>query len=212
MIALSKFLDPADYAELVEELRLVDQHFTKDREQHPQRRFEYALALRALLEWDRQTALPRSVFYDVGGDGSPFARMLPYPVTTIIDPAREGSSTLDRFVQQSPRLADAVFCLSVLEHVDDLDQFLYHLACLVAPGGLLFLTYDACGVDDRVFPEDTYHFHWMRKRIFGQYALYWLDAQLKPYGFEPFGRTDLTYPGPHVYDYSFASACFRRRL
>ena len=28
-------------------------------------------------------------------------------------------------------------CLSVLEHVDDLDRFLYHLGCLVAPGGRL---------------------------------------------------------------------------
>ena len=44
---------------------------------------------------------------------------------------------------------DLVFCISVLEHVDDVTEFLYHLGCLVAPGGLLFLTVD-CREDNAV--------------------------------------------------------------
>jgi SAM-dependent methyltransferase len=210
---LSKTLDPeSDYVELAEELKIVDRHFHSAREQHPHRRFEYALALRALRTLGRE---PRRIVYDVGGAGSPFHFMLnPLPARIeIIDPDKPPHWTLEQYCRAGAELSDAVFCLSVLEHVDDLDRFLYHLSCLVAPGGLLFLTMDCCNsLGQYGTPEDTYHFHWMRKRIFNAYSLGDLvAAPLLQRDFTHLGSIDLTWHGPQVYDYSFCSLALVKR-
>lgn len=219
MIALSKTLDPADFEELTPELSIVDRWFTREREQHPMRRWEYALALRALTTWRFVSHRTEQIIYDIGGAGSPFQWMLPGPIAQVIDPdsdLRQGNGErlpLDQFVRTNPKLADMVFCLSVIEHVDNLDQFLYHLSCLVAPGGLLFLTMDACGCSIPHGGEDSHHFHWMRKRIFTIGELHQTVAEpLLDYGFNVFGARDLvTWAGPHVYDYTFASLALRKR-
>lgn len=198
-LPLTKAWNPRDYADLTEELQVVDQHFTKDREQHPERRWEYALALRAQGTWleqrDGKVNLP---IVDVGGDGSPFWRMAhPDGIVHVVDPAAAGGKTLADYLQNgTARLAPQVFCLSVLEHVDDLDQFLYHLSCLVAPGGLLFLTMDGCDdyLDD--WPVDSYMYHWMRTRIFNHYG--WrlgVREVLYGYGFGDLGAADINYHG-----------------
>lgn len=218
-LPLSKTLDLADYEELTEELQVVDRHFTSASEQHPARRWEYAMALRALKVWKdgKDYRLPASIA-DVGGGGSPFASMVPvWPL--IIDP--EVSFTLAHYVttpwhsegETHPRLYQAVFCLSVLEHVDDPNQFLYHLSCLVAPGGLLFLTMDCCDCPRHgIGRADTHHFHWMRKRIFSirewQSLLY--EFRLNP-PLSLLGDVDWSYHGDHVYDYSFASLALVKR-
>lgn len=219
-LALSKTLDPADFAELAEELAIVDTHFTSAREQHPMRRWEYAMALRAVREW--QPAYTPVNVYDVGGAGSPFSAMCgslmigdPIVVDPDVEPHKGYRTPLAEFVRGGARLAQAVFCLSVMEHVDDLDQFLYHLSCLVAPGGLLFLTGDYCdgyytAKDDAGVP-DHYHFHWMRKRIFNAYSWGMIAGILHRHSFVHLGGVDVAWHGPQVYDYTFASLALVKR-
>lgn len=210
-LPLSKTLDPADFDQLTEELQIVDAHFTAEVSQHPMRRWEYALALRAYVAWGETTTLGGPL-YDVGGSGSPFYRMLdPYQVR-VVDPQEPDQIDLAELLHQGPKLGAAVFCLSVLEHVEDLDQFLYHLGCLVAPGGLLFLTMDYCDDPALAWPEDRYHFHWMRRRIFNAYSLgRWLSVPLFAYGFQPLGATNFMGFTPAVYNYSFCSLALTKR-
>jgi hypothetical protein len=222
-LPLSKTLDPADFDQLREELAIVDRCFTDEREQHPMRRWEYALALRAYRQWlqrDYETCGHANRTHggrlaDVGGAGSPWSRILGEEAggahVTIIDPAyAPGPKTLAQYIRYGS-LASAVFCLSVLEHVDDLDEFCYHLSCLVAPGGLLFLTMDYC--DSRgAAPADTYHFHWMRKRIFNGITIRDLADIFTDRDFVLLGAQDYADHGPQVYNYTFASLALRKRL
>jgi SAM-dependent methyltransferase len=213
-LALTKTLDPADFDLLPKELAIVDQSFTSASPQHPMRRWEYALALDAIWRWRTQTVRTQPSVVDVGGGGSPFRFMVGpsdgWRTPAVIDP--EESMDLATYIGSHPRLADCVTCLSVLEHVDDLDQFLYHLSCLVAPGGLLFLTVDCCDDPIEGAPSDRYHFHWMRKRIFNRWSMGALvEDRLARWGFTLFGEADLTYHGPHVYDYTFASLALQKR-
>lgn len=216
---LSKTYDPMDLAKLGDPLAIVDQYFTLAESQHQQRRWEYAIALHALTHWkaDRDYRYPRAAA-DVGGSGSPFYRMIDPLVGSaveIIDPSHNQTLAdyLSRLAESGapPSLFDAVFCLSVLEHVDDLERFVYHLSCLVAPGGLLVLTTDYCDAPSEP-PEDRYHFHWMRKRIFSAYSLGALvTGPLYQRDFLHFGPVDYTWHGPQVYDYTFASLCLTKR-
>lgn len=225
-LPLSKTIDPADFFQLAEELEIVDASFKKDRPQHPMRRWEYAMALKALQRYETQTDNPNQIgqVVDVGGAGSPFWRMLAasgFHRVQVIDP--DENCTLEEHLHSGPPLADAVFCLSVLEHVDDLDRFCYHLSCLVAPGGLLFLTMDCREDDDALcqrigdwcWPTDDRHFHWMRKRIFTpRMILAEVIDPLSYLGFSICGQVDgtpLAYHGPQVYDYTFASLCLIKR-
>ena len=118
-------------------------------------------------------------------------------------------------------MSSAVFCLSVPEHVDDLDEFLYHLSCLTAPGGLLFLTFDCCGCAshdaEEETPPDEHHFHWIRRRIFGQADLRELAEKLLDLQFGWLGERDFTSYQPQLYGgttdpgYSFASLALVKR-
>jgi SAM-dependent methyltransferase len=205
MIALTKCLDPErDYVELAPELELVDA--VGIGEQHNHRRFEYSLALRALRRWQDARHKEPCNIYDVGGAGSPFRYMV--QATFVVDPKEYESYTLEQFACASTELADAVFCLSTIEHVDDLQRFLYHLSCLVAPGGLLFLTTDCWDGKG----ADTAHFHWDRKRIFSMED--WRFIRLSPHflEFSPFGDTDWTYHGHQLFaSYSFCSVALIKR-
>jgi hypothetical protein len=218
-LSLTKTCDPADFARLEEELAIVDRRFGAARPQHEMRRWEYALALHALTRWQEQYTSPLRAVYDVGGAGSPFRRMveerMQYSVMVIDpdvapEPARPPCTLAELFACHTPRVGQAVFCLSVLEHVDDLEEFCYHLACLVAPGGLLFLTMDYCN-DTGTDPEDLYHFHWMRQRIFNPYTLGALTHEFGRRDFHLFGTGDLAWHDPQVYDYTFASLCLVKR-
>ena len=216
MIPLTKTLHPNDFAQLEPEMRTVDQFFTAAREQHPMRRWEYAMALRAQATWyDSTPVRPQGPVIDVGGAGSPFWRMVNPEVCRVVDP--EEGIDLAEYLRSGARLASEVYCLSVLEHVDNLDQFLYHLNCLVAPGGLLFLTMDHCGCDthdaDMEVPThvEQHHFHWMRKRMFGRSDLREVAEHLLDLNLSWLGERDLTYLGNHVYDYTFASLALVKR-
>jgi SAM-dependent methyltransferase len=241
MIALTKTADERDYPELAEELAIVDQHFTAASEQHPMRRWEYALALRALQQWAKQYRRGAEYlsFLDVGGAGSPFLYMptnvILGPSITVLDPTLPSSNylggvendpdtgflyyekgSLEWYIYESGNVAlfDGVFCLSVIEHVpdDDVDRFVYHLSSLVAPGGLLFLTMDACDHDRHALDvPDPHHFSWMRSRIYGPQLRGELGMRFLQHHFQLFGGIDRTYHGPTVYDYTFASLCLQKR-
>jgi SAM-dependent methyltransferase len=220
---LSKTLDPSDLADLTLPLMVVDLHFDAASPQHPQRRWEYAMALRAATVWSAlRDGAPITNALDIGGAGSPFGQMLRAwgaQAVTIVDPAAsiaDGvpflATDLAYYRQSNQPRSDAVFCISVLEHVDDFEGVCGDLCAVVAPGGLLFLTVDYC--DALAFwPDDTYHLHWMRKRIFGAYTLGKLSREFFLRQFSLLGGAfDYTWHGPQVYDYTFASLALRKSI
>lgn len=224
-LPLSKYLDPADFAELAPELEIVDRHFVFQ-PQSEFRRWEYAMGLRAARMWQEGRPAVRNAA-DVGGAGSAFWQMLGtdgVDNVCVIDP--DETRSLDRYLHEegwsgAPRLFPMVFCISVLEHVPQAEQaqFLYHLSCLTAPGGLLFLTGDACssrclpgGEWDHHGQGDPHHFHWMRPGgILTTKRLSWVLNELAAYQFSPLGIM-LHVAGPStVYDYTFVSIAMVKR-
>lgn len=215
---LSKTLDPArDYAELATEVALVEAHGGAElATQHFHRRFEYAMALRAAGAWYAEVILQHPggtpQFLDVGGAGSPLARLLEETgiPTAIIDPSI--NLGVEAYAVSQPQPVSGIVSISTLEHVDDLPAFLAACSALLAPGGLLFLTMDACDdpVDD--WPHDRFHFRWMRKRICNQYGwrLGVAEVLTHAHGFQLFGGHDWTYHGDFVYDYSFCSLALQK--
>jgi hypothetical protein len=211
-LLLSRTLRPEDYTSLDRELTLVTGYDLGDA--HPQRRWVYALALHAVARWRAAAArggrAVRSPLYDVGGHGSLFYQMLGDWTGTrpiVVDPAHR-TARLEEFVTSGVQLADVVTGLSVLEHVDEVDRFLYYLACLVAPGGLLVLVVDywnTCG-------KDTAAGHQHRKRIFCPKRYAALRATALSLQLQPFGGVDLGYHGPQVHDYTYASLVLEKRV
>lgn len=214
MIALTKTMNPDwDYVQLEPELAVVDRVGIAG--QHSQRRWEYALALRAINLWrttDRRTRRPR--LYDIGGAGSSFVRM-PEAVGLVVDPAVPRTTPVHlkldlhtfRASQPTPR-ADIVTCLSVLEHVADWTTFLLDLVALVQPCGLLVLTMDCW---DGTGP-DTAHFSHMRERIYSMADWQALAATLESLEMQRFGEADWTYHGHQLYgSYSFCSLVFTKK-
>ncbi len=86
---------------------------------------------------------------------------------------------------------EVVTCISVLEHVPDLDNFVNHLVRVTAPGGLLFLTMDIWGEPAHV--PDKAHWHWMRKRIFSVDGWKGLAETAYLNGFRLLGDADWDY-------------------
>lgn len=217
-LALTKSWNEADLAELRPEMKIVNHHFESAAQQHPLRLWEYAMALKAADVWHDQAGYRARVIYDVGGAGSPFRSMAgtdDRPVR-VIDPAEPligRSVTLAEYMSEGAELGAQVFCLSVLEHIkpEELDRFLYHLACLTAPGGLLFLTMDYWDQPDGT--KDFAHFHWMREQIFtaGSRSRDILQPLLAR-DFTPLGDSDFTvYPTYSIWGYSVASLALVKR-
>jgi len=215
MIALSKTLDPADYADLAPEVAVVERVGIAG--QHEQRRWEYALALRAIAAWrnaERPTHAYVPRLYDIGGAGSSFHAM-PNAMSYIVDPAvgigpYTFTTDVHTFQKSQPPLADIVTCLSVLEHVADWQDFLTDLVRLLRPGGLLFLTFDSCECPHA--PEDDpHHFHWMRQRIATPAFRAALLIAALGLRCELFGALDARSSGPQVYDYSFSSLALTKK-
>ncbi len=195
-------------------LPMVDEHFGKEHPQHPMRRWEYASALDALITWKVFDAEPfgvKPLALDVGGAGSPFIYMLEphFALVHVIDPEASGTRIEDLPVVGPG--ADALFSISVLEHVEDPYSFLEACVRHLRKGGLLFLTVDAWDppVNGAQAP-DTAHFHWMRKRIFTAESLRHTMDFLHTLGCRPFAGIDLEYKGNTVYDYTFASICMTK--
>lgn len=228
---LTKFLHPDDYQELAPELAVVDAVPLGG--QHPHRRWEYAMALRALAAWAEaslplrnesgvEVAMSASGLLtmcralDVGGAGSPLAQILVKAGlggVRVIDPSlADGPQTLESYLAGGGGAEGVVTCVSVLEHVPKASyvQFVSSLALAVRRGGLLFLTSDA-REDDPDEPRpihltDDRHFNWMRERIYNPRTWRQLVANFHCMGFRSLGAVDYTWRGPQVYDYSFSCA------
>src|SRR4030095_14190573 len=183
--ALSRTLDPSDYAELPYALAFVDRVHLDGHP--PSRRWEYAVALEAIVRWcaNHGKHTLRVPVYDVGGAESPFADLLLHLTgvqVAIIDPDGPVGTTRETYVEGGVPLAGIVPCLSVLPDVEDLDRFCYYLACLTAPGGLLVLTvpYTAsCGDRGRFCPK----------------SLAGLRQTFRVLQFETFGQVDHRWRG-----------------
>lgn len=113
-------------------------------------------------------------------------------------------------VQSLPREEyDAVFCISVLEHVDRTVETTAwrNLAERVKPGGLLFITVDCMDTDLRFHTFDN-----LRQTKYTMGKLSNRIEGIKYMGFQTIGEPDYAYHGDMVYDYSFFRAAFTRPL
>jgi SAM-dependent methyltransferase len=105
------------------------------------------------------------------------------------------------------KLYDAVFCISVLEHlfVDKQNAAWLSLSSRVADGGLLFLTVDCM---PRV--EGKYKWDELREARFTSESMKTRIKLLEASGFRPLGPPDYDYHGTFVNDYTFASIAMTR--
>ena len=207
---LTKTLSDSDYPLLAPELHLVDTIGIEG--QHERRRWEYAMALKALATWkvlDPERAKSTAGAIDVGGAGSNLNQMLSRAWNDnpcmVVDPAVNTSAAEAAAAGFSSYV---VTCVSVLEHVEDEWEFLSALDKLVRPGGMLFLTMD-CG--DSSQTTDTAHYHWMRTRLYTPETWSELAKRFVDSGWEFLGDFDFSYNGHTVLDYSFASLSLRKK-
>ena len=205
-LPLTKILDPADYDQLKAELKVVDRYFDPAT-QHTHRRWEYAMALRALSVW-AVGRTGKAVIADVGGAGSTFVEMLPTAWTGLMIDPKTGLSVEETAQNTQQPYYDAVISISTFEHTTRPLAFLDACNHILKPGGLLFLTFDYA-VD--YTGRDDYHFHWMRERIIHSDAWTHLYQVLKTFhGYALFGACSWEEHEPAVYGYTFASLCLRK--
>ena len=100
---------------------------------------------------------------------------------------------------------DLVFCISVLEHVDNELPAWLSLAHRVADKGILFITVD-CIPD----PARKYEFDWMRKTNYTSTMLKERVQLIKTYGFKVIGEENYEYHGDFTHGYSFFRVGFER--
>lgn len=205
LTCLSRTLDPADYAQLPEELTLVDRAGVP-----PLRRWEYALALHAIARWSDADPLRHwsDPIYDVIGEDAQFAHLVAEQTgreTEILDVTHHGS--LNGEVRGGRPLADVITCLGIIEHIPEPESFLYHLSCLLAPGGLLVLTFafwNRCG-------QDTAVGHEQRQRIYCPKLYSSLRSQADTLHLHAFGGVDPTWHGTQRLDHTVASLVLEKR-
>lgn len=179
----------------------VETLFDSASPQHRARLWEYSQALQAAQYAVGINAL------DVGGAGSPFKNILEAAnwEVEIVDPSA-GTVPIEDW--RGP-LVDAVFAISVLEHVEDQETFLRACVKTLGNNGILFLTMDATSEPG----PDIFMFHWMRCRIYNPKSLLELSEFICSLGMEICSPVDLTPPvTPSIPDlgYSFASLAFTK--
>jgi len=197
--------------------------------QHPIRKWEYAMALRAFATWRAlPTKLPlrtsRMRIADVGGASSNFYRALAGVTgATIfsIDPNHtETEASTARVTFAMPVEAavhelldpipsdhreafrfDVICCISVIEHVPEVElgRFLDAVTALLKQGGLLILSTDYQSTPG---VPDRRHYHWMRARIYDSASFPQLLDECYRLGYKSLGASDFTYNGDHVFDYT----------
>lgn len=121
--------------------------------EHPGRDWESSVALNALRKNGCKTVL------EIGGGGSLFAPAAawvdldvtvldPYNAQPEIDAQNKATGKPVKFINErlenykTGQSFDAVLALSVIEHVDDDENFIRLMSKLVRPGGLLVITTD----------------------------------------------------------------------
>jgi 2-polyprenyl-3-methyl-5-hydroxy-6-metoxy-1,4-benzoquinol methylase len=221
----SKALEQSDYKEISEEVRSLMRAEAEFRGAgvtftlpHMNRYWEYGSALAALRE---AGIAPPARVLDVGaghGPLGPWLAKLHYRVDEI-DPGENVASRADlkpklegldwafaarpllEFKSSSPY--DAVFAVSVMEHIPGEDQYASweKLAALVRPGGLLFATVDYGAADASNASA--------RELMFTEEGLQNILELLPKLGIE-LGEVDTTFHGAQVYDYTFFRFVGRR--
>lgn len=200
---LSRTLDPTDFMHLTSELPYVDHHLPQPK--HLGERWAYALALHAVGRWvatGRRTI--NDTLYDVGGGGSKFHFMLDDFTrrdTVVIETALSG------FAVGGTPLADVITAHSVMEHALAPEHALYQMSCLLAPGGLLVLTFafwPHCGPDLAVGHEH-------RRRIYCPQLYTRLRQEAQVCQLQTFGGLDSMFHGKHIDDYTMASLVLEKR-
>jgi hypothetical protein len=203
LICLSRTMDSADLAELQTELHYVDHHI-----EPPQayRRWQYASALHAVGRWVASgNRHLNDTLYEITHHPSTFHLML--DDWTERDTVVINYADLAGFVTGGTPLAEVVVAHSVVEHAAYIEPFLYRCSCLLAPGGLLVLTFafwNHCG-------PDTAHGHAERQRIYCPKLTRELRDTAASYHLAPFGGVDPAWHGPHHHDYSFASLVLEKK-
>jgi len=100
---------------------------------------------------------------------------------------------------------DAVFCMSVLEHVHDEEQCWVRLGNRVKPGGLLFLTVDCVEDAKKNYVADNVRVTKYTPELLKQRV----DMMVKS-GFNTLGTPDYEWKGAMVEDYTFFRAGFQK--
>lgn len=182
--------------------------------QHPIRLWEYTMAHYAIREWMSATmgfdGGPPEIL-DVGGAGSQFWKLLQTLTTSpvgLVDPnlpesdAQHFKGTLETAAATLTHgWTDVITCISVIEHLEMVKPLIRAAHMLLKPGGLFFLTTDCWNSEG----PDTAHYHWMRKRIYNPGEMRKLAQTAREVGFQSFGKSDWSYNGHTVFDYSMAS-------
>lgn len=212
MYKYSKTLNIADYKALPTEF--VNRTYNDFRDicrfEHDHRRWEYGLAIQALLDNDARDIL------EVGGGGSlliPLVYLSGNRTVTEVDPW----DCSDTLLKQGLRLGlaepipfyhkdfldldiirqfDAVVCTSVIEHVPEHEKFFQKLLSYIKPKGILVLTTDFYPTGEKF--SSAHH------RTYSEEDLLTYAESAK--GFSFFGDGyDYTFWGSYVYQYTFAS-------
>jgi hypothetical protein len=202
LTCLSRTLDLGDYVQLRSELHYAEEHHIPA---EGGRRWEYALALHALGRWSEAFPLRKWVapIYQIGRPEPQGPSLLHHATecdAQVVDPTQLAEMT-------GQRLSPLVVALSVIDAVRNDAEFLYYCSCLLAPGGLLVLTFpfwQRCGADTAVGHNDRF-------RIYCPKLYQALRAQAAEYLLSPFGGVDPTWHGPQVHDYTLASLVLEKR-
>lgn len=219
----------ADTLQLTSYMAAIDQVPIVMVDQNPIRKWEYAMALRAIHGW-RNDHAPDGPLHvcDVGGAQSGFWQVLaplsPDKYIVIVDPAAPHGHVnavpgakhiiypcgIEEYATPVPERRnsfDVLTVISVIEHVEQVKHFFRACHTILRPGGLLFFTADYWDAEG----PDTAHFHWMRQRIYNDSRIKKLLADLRDLGFQSFGHADWSYHGNQVYDYSIVGVAMVKK-
>lgn len=223
----SKSLEPADYkqmplgvSEATQACFWMGGQGVAPNLPHENRIWEYASALEALRQHFRDTSDVNALDVGCGASLLSFALLRSHGCTvTDIDPSPNVVPFKDDFrkvlwrykpmlmqlytfkpvgVQDITGTYDAVFCISVMEHVsaDKQQEAWRKLAALVAPGGMLFATVDYCADDSPHLNDPSRDFRYTPANV--EQVRDWLaDAGISLSGFDP------AYNGDQVWNYTF---------
>jgi SAM-dependent methyltransferase len=222
---ISKSLEPPDYEDLIEGLRILDYGMAailgsgfQAYIPHQHRRWEYGSATQAYI--DAFGSKDPHTILDIGCGSGPLGPALATstgasikevdtdermtkarpPMFEALELPKEKISFSVGDLRSIGNLAkyDAVFCMSVIEHIPEegQDAAWQNLMRLVAPRGILVVTTDFGESRHRTWQADT-----ERVYKFDPERVALVADQLTAGGFDL--TLDPAYHGPQVFDYSF---------